>query len=107
MRRVVGFFSPSTVLVTTGVGGDAQGDVVANVEVVVGSNFNDLITGTNVNETLQGGLGNDTLIGGGGGDVLDGGTGTDFVSYASSSLPISASICVHLALAFWVSVSSS
>ena len=40
--------------VTTGVGGDAQGDVVANIDVVIGSNFNDLIIGTNVNETLQG-----------------------------------------------------
>ena len=54
-------------------GGDAQGDVLLNIERVVGSHFNDTLTGdANVNY-LEGGLGNDLIYGGDGNDYLYGG----------------------------------
>lgn len=54
-------------------GGDAQGDVLRNIERVVGSHFNDTLTGdANVNY-LEGGLGNDVVYGGDGNDYLYGG----------------------------------
>jgi serralysin len=71
-------------------GGDAQGDVLFNIEVIHGSNFVDNITGddgnntlygNNGNDTLNGGLGNDTVDGGIGADTLDGGQGYDLAEY--------------------------
>lgn len=63
-------------------------DTIVNVEIIEGSNFNDIISGTNVSNTLLGGAGNDTLAGGGGNDTLDGGSGTDTVSFASYTTPV-------------------
>ena len=71
--------------VTPGSGGTAAGDVIQNVEVLIGSAYNDSLVGSAGNDTLQGGNGNDTLQGGAGADVLDGGAGTDVVSYAGSA----------------------
>ena len=71
----------------TGQGGDAQGDVLVNIENVIGSDQNDALLGANnVNNVLSGGgggdylnglSGDDTLIGGDGNDVLIGGAGAD------------------------------
>ncbi len=57
----------------TGVGGAAQGDVLTDVENVVGSGFADTIHGSDGANVLNGGDGVDTLNGGAGNDVLDGG----------------------------------
>ncbi len=81
---------------TSGVnsGGFAQGDALKNIEVIIGSNFNDTLWGDAAanrliggagNDKLYGGDGNDTLEGGDGADYLDGGAGFDIASYASSS----------------------
>jgi Ca2+-binding RTX toxin-like protein len=87
-----------------------EGDnVLANVERVTGSAFddsltgsdahnrltggdgadtlngglgNDILTGGDGDDTLNGGGGSDTLNGGAGGDVLNGGAGSDLVSYS-------------------------
>jgi Ca2+-binding RTX toxin-like protein len=68
-----------------GAGGDAQGDALIGIEIVIGSNFNDILTGTwRYYETLQGGGGNDLLRGGAGADKLDGGSGVDTVTYYDS-----------------------
>ncbi|WP_419736164.1 beta strand repeat-containing protein [Pseudomonas sp. COR18] len=53
-------------------GGDAEGDVLINVESLIGSNFNDILTGNAVANGLEGGLGNDTIYGGDGDDVIYG-----------------------------------
>ncbi len=74
--------------VTAGSGGFAQGDIVTNIQHIIGSGFGDVIYGGAGNQTLDGGAGNDTLVGGAGADVLNGGTGTDYASYATSSTPI-------------------
>ncbi|WP_277930549.1 MULTISPECIES: calcium-binding protein, partial [unclassified Pseudomonas] len=54
-------------------GGDAQGDILLNIERVVGSHFDDTITASASGSLLEGGLGNDVLYGGGGSDTLYGG----------------------------------
>ncbi len=84
----------------TGTEGDARGDMLSNVENVVGSAHNDMVTGDGKDnklfgldgrDTLMGGRGDDALEGGaggsilGGGDRLSGGDGQDTASYASSN----------------------
>ena len=53
-------------------GGDAQGDVIVNIENVQGSHHDDVLTGDS---------GNNTFNGLDGADRLDGGEGSDWVSY--------------------------
>ena len=55
----------------------AQGNVLTNIENVIGSNADDTITGDGMNNTLSGGTGADVLNGGGGNDTLSGGAGGD------------------------------
>ncbi len=87
----------------TGKGGDAEGDVLLNIENVMGGRGNDRLTGNNVdnrlrgrqgNDTLNGGAGDDTLegvegndilIGGAGNDTLEGGAGNDVFRFAAGS----------------------
>ncbi len=91
----------------TGLGGDAQGDVLGGIDGVFGSAFDDTLLGydpestlpgdlwTNVlygaagndsidgrggSDSLYGGTGNDTVIGGAGNDLVDGGDGNDSLS---------------------------
>ena len=86
----------------TAEGGHAQGDVMTNVENLVGSGYADVLTGDAAANTLQGldgddelrgNGGNDVLEGGAGADQLDGGAGVDAVSYRDSD----AGITVNLA----------
>ena len=59
-------------------GGDAEGDVVQEVENIIGSSWGDWLRGDTNDNVLTGGAGDDTLIGGGGGDdTLNGGAGDD------------------------------
>ena len=71
--------------------GDAVGDALINIEVILGSNFDDIFALSNGIDELFGNAGNDTLaglggddllVGGLGGDRLDGGAGVDTASYA-------------------------
>ena len=93
--------SPASVQVDlflgTGTGGDAAGDIYADVEAVVGSEFmdelrggieanrliggagDDMIHGGRNNDTIDGGAGNDVLDGGRNNDVLTGGAGDDTI----------------------------
>ena len=57
--------------------GDAEGDVLTNIENLIGSIHNDTLTGDANANRLEGGAGADTLEGGGGADTLEGGTGND------------------------------
>ena len=57
----------------TGVGNDADGDVLSGIEHVIGTDFDDALAGSTAANKLIGGFGNDTLAGGtGGNDLLDG-----------------------------------
>ncbi len=89
-----------TVDLMTGVaaGGEAEGDVLLNIENTRGSAFDDIIKGNNGTNTLDGGAGNDTLIGRDGGDkylfgrssgvdqILEeaDGSGSDIVSFGEN-----------------------
>eukprot|EP00439_Symbiodinium_sp_Y106_P090069 s1_g2605.t1 len=99
-------FSTSAVTIDlvagTGIGGNAQGDVLSSIERVLASDYNDSLTGDSAdntfwglggNDTLIGGAGNDLLYGGAGADILDGGSGVDTISYDASS----AGVTINLA----------
>ena len=58
-------------------GGFAQGDLLAAIENVTGSTWNDTLFGNALNNELRGGVGNDYLDGGDGDDRLFGGDGVD------------------------------
>jgi Ca2+-binding RTX toxin-like protein len=61
----------------SGVGGEAQGDVLSNIENITGSAGADTLTGSAAANRMDGGLGNDSLNGDLGNDVLTGGDGLD------------------------------
>ena len=66
---------------TAGAAGSGPGgDVLLNVEQILGSAFADTITGSNLDDQLIGGGGNDQLDGGVGSDVLAGGSGADVLN---------------------------
>ena len=69
--------------------GDASGDVLSEIENLLGSNFDDSLKGSNEDNFLSGGTGNDTLQGLLGADTLDGGAGIDTADYSLSSIGIS------------------
>jgi len=89
-----------------GFGGTAAGDTLANIENLVGTQFNDSFIGNNAsndlnglngndilsggggNDTLEGGYGDDILKGGGGADALIGGPGTDTADYSDAPGPV-------------------
>ena len=52
-------------------------DTLVNIQIVIGSNFDDIILGGDRADHLYGQAGNDTLIGGAGDDSLAGGAGAD------------------------------
>ena len=72
----------------TGAGGDAEGDVVVDVESVEGSAYRDTLTGDSGANRLFGAGGNDRLVGGAGADRLEGDSGEDTVSYAGSAAAV-------------------
>ena len=85
----------------TGEGGHAQGDVITDIENIVGSEYGDVLEGDDNANRLSGGGGNDRLSGRGGDDVLaggagvdqlDGGAGLDTVSYAGSELGVAVNL---------------
>jgi Ca2+-binding RTX toxin-like protein len=68
-----------------GKGGDAEGDLLRNIEILIGSAFADI---------LRGDARDNLLIGAGGGDRIFGGDGVDTVDYSAS-----AAVKVNLGLA--------
>ena len=86
----------------TGKRGHAEGDVIAEVENVIGSDHNDtlvgdsldnLLTGNAGNDFLWGSAGNDLLIGGPGADRLVGNSGHDTAAYTHS--PTGVTVRLH------------
>ncbi|MGL4965276.1 MAG: beta strand repeat-containing protein [Inquilinus sp.] len=71
-----------------GLGGDAQGDVLAGIENLIGSGLADTLIGDGNVNTLTGGAGGDILVGGAGADALDGGAGTDTARYNTSAAAV-------------------
>ncbi|NUA97985.1 calcium-binding protein, partial [Azospirillum melinis] len=69
----------------SGLGGDAEGDVLSGIENLTGSDYDDTLTGDGGANLLDGGTGDDLLAGGAGADTLLGGEGTDTADYAASA----------------------
>ncbi len=82
----------NAVLGGTGTGGDAGGDVLAGVENLVGSGFDDMLVGDGAANALSGGAGDDRLVGKGGADRLDGGAGIDAADFSSSASAVTADL---------------
>ena len=79
-----------------------NGNLGADVEVVIGGSGNDVITGSALADRLLGGdgndvisglAGNDVLVGGAGADVLNGGAGVDLVDYSSALGGLVVTLC--------------
>ena len=70
-----------------GHGGDAEGDILAGIENLIGSSFNDMLNGDD---------GDNALTGLGGADVLIGGAGIDTASYAASAAGVDVSLVTGL-----------
>ena len=81
----------------TGSGGDAAGDVLVNIERLVGSGYDDGLIGDAGANVLIGGAGDDYLVGGAGADYIDGGDGPDTVSYTTSSAAVSINLTAQTA----------
>jgi len=82
-----------SLLTNTGLGGDAEGDILDTIENLSGSAFDDTLIGNDGNNRLTGmsgvdkiyGMGgNDYIATGGGYDYVDGGDGIDTVTYEDS-----------------------
>ena len=87
---------------------------VSNVEIIIGSNYDDTINGDSVDNTIRGGNGldtlrgnagddklyggnhNDHLDGGAGADTIDGGDGGDTVHYASSPSGVTVNLTTNV-----------
>lgn len=65
---------------TASSGGDAQGDLLSNIQNLIGSDSNDTLIGNAQDNKLSGGLGDDNLQGGAGADTLNGGAGNDILN---------------------------
>lgn len=75
-------------LLGVGAGGDATGDRFSSIEVVIGSEFDDVLADIDTACTIYGGGGSDALQGSLGGDTLYGGAGFDSIGYALSSVGV-------------------
>src|SRR5690606_15573287 len=64
----------------TGSSGDGQGDILSNIEGLIGSDYGDILKGNAGANLLDGRAGDDNLSAGGGNDTVYGGTGGDTVS---------------------------
>ena len=58
-------------------GSTLVGSSIAGGDLLIGSDFADVLRGLAGNDTLHGGAGNDTIYGGSGADVIKGGAGND------------------------------
>lgn len=76
----------------TGSGGDAQGDVLAGIENLVGGGFGDVLVGDGAVNALSGGAGDDRLVGNGGADRLDGGAGIDVADFSTRAGAVTADL---------------
>ena len=81
-------------LATGGTEGDAMGDTYTGIEILTGTNFEDILTGDKYNnriyagggdDLISGGLGDDKLFGNGGSDTLIGGSGDDILDGSTGS----------------------
>ena len=73
-------------------GGHAEGDVITNVERIIGSVYDDTLIGDYGADWFDGDNGDDVLDGGAGADRLDGGAGSDTVTYRNSNAAVTVNL---------------
>ena len=76
----------------TAAGGHAQGDVISNVEGIIGSVYGDTLIGSNGADRFDADGGDDILEGGAGADRLDGGAGSDTAVYRNSNAAVTVNL---------------
>ena len=81
-------------LTGSGSGGDAEGEILSEIENLAGSPFSDTLIGDDNDNQLLGGIGNDSLMGAGGNDSLTGDAGADEFLFNTSVPFISADLGV-------------
>jgi FG-GAP repeat len=64
--------------------GDAQGDLISEIENLTGTNHDDFLWGDHGDNTLTGGHGDDQIVGAGGDDYILAGHGTDTIVYSGN-----------------------
>ena len=77
-------------------GGHAEGDVLIDIENLIGSKFVDTLTGDDGVNLIDGGAGDDVLDGGAGSDVLSGHRGFDRAIYARSDAGVNVNLDIGL-----------
>ncbi|MCP3656660.1 MAG: hypothetical protein GY766_17475, partial [Herbaspirillum sp.] len=91
------------------------GDVLSNIENVIGSDHDDALTGGDAanildggagDDVLEGGAGDDVLIGGLGDDHLDGGDGSDTADYSPATNGVTVDLTTTTAMTGDVSMST-
>ncbi|GAO78258.1 MULTISPECIES: hypothetical protein [unclassified Sphingopyxis] len=82
----------NAVLGGTGSSGDAEGDVLADIENLIGSRFGDVLVGDGAVNVLSGAAGDDRLVLNGGADRLDGGVGVDVADFSTSVSAVAADL---------------
>jgi Ca2+-binding RTX toxin-like protein len=85
---------PVTVNFDAGSEGDAAGDRLYNIEILIGSSHDDVMTGSNPSTSFDDGT--DVVEGGVGADTLDGRGGIDTASYAHSAAAVTVSFATGL-----------
>lgn len=102
-------FTPDGTGGFVGMGGDAEGDRLIEIEYIEGSDLTDAgdvllgdedkntLEGLRGNDTIVGGGGDDFVIGGAGADQLDGGAGRDSTSYQPSKSGVVINLATGLA----------
>jgi len=83
---------PVGLIANGGIGGEAEGDQIFNVENVQGSVYDDVLVGGNTSINVDGFLGNDLIVAAPNGQVLDGGMGEDWVSYSRSNAAVNVNL---------------
>ncbi|GAB5435182.1 hypothetical protein [Falsiruegeria mediterranea] len=64
--------------------GDAQGDLISEIENLTGTNHDDFLWGDHGDNKLKGGHGDDEIVGAGGDDYILAGHGTDTIVYSGN-----------------------
>ena len=73
-------------------GGHAEGDVITDIENVIGSDYQDILIGNDGANRLEGGDGNDYFFSSEGADQLDGGDGQDRILYQRSDAGVTVNL---------------
>lgn len=76
----------------TGEENEAEGDIIRNVENIIGSAHDDDLIGNELANDIKGGKGDDLIEGGAGADTLDGGDGFDWLSYEGSDKAVNVTL---------------